>query len=72
MTRDNVFALMDGQFDFSPEQFLNKTVLFDISKVNEGKIINRIIENLPKDNDELYIVHEPGSNAFSLRHEDGT
>ena len=63
---------MDGQFDFSPEQFLNKTVLFDISKVNEGKIINRIIENLPKDNDELYIVHEPGTNAFSLRHEDGT
>ena len=72
MARDNVFALMDGQFDFSPEQFLNKTVLFDISKVNEGKIINRIIENLPKDNDELYIVHEPDTNAFSLRHEDGT
>ena len=58
MARDNVSALMEGKFNFSPEQFLNKMVLFDISKVNEENIIDRIIENLPKDNDELYIVHE--------------
>ena len=36
---DNVSALMEGKFNFSPEQFLNKTVLFDISKINEEKII---------------------------------
>ena len=58
MSRVNDSALMEGKFNFSPEQFLSKTVLFGISKVNEEKIINRIIENLPKDNGELYIVHE--------------
>ena len=61
---DNVSALMEGKFNFSPEQFLNKTVLFDVSKVNEKKIIERIIENLSKDNDELYIVHEPAQMHF--------
>ena len=39
MARDNVSALMEEKFNFSPEQFLNKTVLFDISKINEEKVI---------------------------------
>ena len=69
---DNVSALMERKFNFSPDQFLNKTVLFGILKVNEENIIDRIIENLPKESDELYIVHEPSTNAFLLRHEDGT
>ena len=63
---------MDGKFKFSPEQFSNRTVLFDVSKVNKKKIIETIIENLPKDNDKLCIVDEPGTNAFSLIREDGT
>ena len=29
------------------------------------------MEYLPTDNEELNIVHEPGTNAFSLRREDG-
>ena len=37
VARDNVSALMEGKFNFSPEQFLNKMILFDISKVNEEK-----------------------------------
>ena len=41
VARDNVCAFMEGKFNFSPEQFLNKTVLSDISKVNEEKIIDR-------------------------------
>ena len=43
MARGNVSALMEGKFNYSPEQFLNETVLFDISKVNEEKIIDRMI-----------------------------
>ena len=62
---------MEGKFSFSSDKFLNKTVLFHVSKVNEEKTIDKIIKNLPADNDELYIVHEPGTNAFSLRREDG-
>ena len=62
---------MEEKFSFLLDKFLNKTVVFDISKVNEEKIIDEIIEKLPADNDGLYIVHELGTNAFSFWHEDG-
>ena len=47
-------------------------MLFDPSKVDEEKIIDRILENIPGDVNDIYLIHEPGTNAFSLRHEDGT
>ena len=72
IARENVSALMRGKFVFDPEDFLNKTVLFDTSKIDEEKIIDRILENIPGDNDDIYLIHEPGTNAFSLRREDGT
>ena len=65
IARDNVSALMAGKFSFSPEKILNKTILFDVSRVDEEKIMDEIIENLPSTNDE------PGTNSFSLRREDG-
>ena len=49
---------MEANFNFSPEKILNKTILFDVSKINQERIIDKIIENLPADNDELYIAHE--------------
>ena len=33
MVRDNV----SGKFSFNPGQFWNKTVLFDVSKINKEK-----------------------------------
>ena len=68
---ENVFALMEGKFSFLPEKILNKTILFNVSRVDEEKIMDKIIKNLPSTNDEFYIIHEPGTNSFSLRHEDG-
>ena len=53
---------MEGKFNFSPEKILNKTILFNVFKIKEEKIIVKIIENLPADNDKLYIAHEPDSN----------
>ena len=66
IARENVSALMWIKFVFDPEVFLKKTVLFDTSKTDEEKIIERI----PDDNDDIYLIHEPGTNAFSLRLED--
>ena len=57
---------------FYSEIFVNKTVLFDTSKIYEEKIIERILENVPGDNDDIYLIHEPGTDTFSLRREDGT
>ena len=55
---------MEKKFQFSPEKLQNKTALFDDSKIDKERIIDKIIENLPADNGELYIAHEPGSNHF--------
>ena len=60
VARDNVSALVEEKFSFLTEKFLNKIVLFDISKV----------ENLPTDNNKFYITHKPGTKAFLLRRED--
>ena len=61
---------MEGKFSFSLEKILNKTILSDVSKVNEEQIMDKIKKKLPTDNDEFYIAHEPGTNSFSLRRED--
>ena len=29
--------------------------------------MNKLIQSLPGDNDELYIEHEPGTNVFVLK-----
>ena len=70
--RDNVSKLMRGEFDFSPKKILNKTLIFDTSKINKEIIMNRIIDALnDKTNDEFYIEHPVGSNYFTLNWEDG-
>ena len=70
IARENVSVLMGGKFVFDPEVFLNKTVLFDTSKVSEEKIVDKILESLPADNNSIYLTHKPGRNSFSLRRED--
>ena len=71
IARDNVTTFMEEKFNFSLEKILNKTILFDVFKNNEKGIIDKIIENLPANNGELYIAHEPSSNSFSLKRENG-
>ena len=64
IAKNNVTVFMEKKFQFLPEKLQNKTVLFDVSKIDKERIIDKIIENLPADNGELYIAHEPGSNHF--------
>ena len=64
IAKNNVTVFMEKKFQFSPEKLQNKTALFDDSKIDKERIIDKIIENLPADNGELYIAHEPGSNHF--------
>ena len=33
--RDNVIKLMRGEFDFNPKRILNKTLIFDITKMKK-------------------------------------
>ena len=49
---------------------LDKTLLFDTSKIDEKLIMDKIIQALLPDNDDLYIEHPEGSNSFTLKRED--
>lgn len=55
---------IEGNFIFSSEKILSKTIVFDISKIKAEKAIDKIIENLLANNEELGIVLKPGSNYF--------
>ena len=63
--------MIRGEFDFSLKNVLNKTLVFDTSKINEEVITDKIIEliNDPL-NDEYYIDHLSGINSFTLKRED--
>lgn len=41
---DKTNKLMLREFDFTPRQILNKTLIFDTSKIDEEIIIDRIID----------------------------
>ena len=70
--RQNVSKLMREEFNFSPKKILNKTLIFDSTKMDEEIIMDKIIEALNyMTNDEFYIEHPPGSNYFTLKREDG-
>ena len=72
VAKDNISALMQGKLVFDPERFFFSNMLSDTSKVDEEQIIDRILEKTPSDNDNIYLVHKPGTNAFSKRRKDGT
>ena len=58
--RQNVSKLMREEFSFRPKKILNKTLIFDTTKIYEEMIMDKIIEALnDKTNDEFYIEHPP-------------
>ena len=71
IARKNVSALMHGKFSFDPKKILNKTLLFDIAKIDEETIMDMIIRALAADNEGFYIEHPIDSNSFTLKREDG-
>ena len=64
IARGNVSALMRAKFAFDPEVFVNKTVLFDTSKIDEEKIIDRILENIAGDNDVFTLFTNQAQTHF--------
>ena len=56
-------------YKFDLKSILNKGQLLDLNKTSEDQIFDKIIEGIPKDNDELYIPHTPGTNIFTVRKE---
>ena len=71
MAREHAPALMNGKFSFDPKKILNKTLLFDTTKIDEEIITDMIIRALSADNDNFHIEHPVGSNLFTLKRQDG-
>ena len=56
-----------SDFEFNPEEILDKSLLFDLKKTREEKILDRLNESLPEGNDQYYIEHREGTNSFRVR-----
>ena len=39
---ENAETLLSGKFSFSPQKILNKNILFDTSRINEEKVLDKI------------------------------
>ena len=66
MAKKNSKAILSKTFDFDPEKYLDKSLLFDLKKTSEDKIFDSILEKIPN-NDMYYIEHRESSNAFRIR-----
>lgn len=72
VARNNVSRLINGEFDFSLKNILNKTLLFDTNKINEEVIMEKITESVSDPlNDTYYIDHSPGTYSFTLKGKGG-
>ena len=72
MKKINTKKLMISDFNFGPKKMLNKTLLFDTSTVDEEVIIDKIIDGINDwFDDKCWIEHEPGTDYFMLRLENG-
>ena len=66
MAKNSSKAIISGTFQFDPEDYLDKGLLFDLRKTSEEKIFDAIIEKIP-DNDKYYIKHRQGTNTFCIK-----
>ena len=48
----------------TPRDYLNKPLVFDMKKTSEEKILDRIIEKLSSDNNQLYVKHRADTDTF--------
>ena len=66
LAKNNSKAIISGTFGFDPEDYLDKSLLFDLKKASEEKIFDTLIEKM-LDNDKSHIEHREGANAFRIR-----
>ena len=64
---DGNSAALLKDFPLDPKKFLEKPLTFNLKKTSGDQIIDKIIDGLPKDNDEYYVDHKKGTDVFALR-----
>ena len=66
IAKNNSKAILSHTFDLNPEDYLEKSLLFNLKKTSKEKLFDAIIEKIPN-NDKYYIEHRDGTNAFRIR-----
>ena len=64
--RKNSEFTLSGTFDVDLEEYLDKSLLFNLKKTSEEKIFDAILEKIPN-SDTYYIKYREGTNAFHIR-----
>ena len=50
MAKNNSKAIISGTFGFDPEDYLDKSLLFDLKKTSKENFFDAIIEKIPDSN----------------------
>ena len=60
MVENNLKLFLYEKLDIDRENFLDKSLLFDLKKTSEEKVFDLILEKIPDKNDIYYIEHREG------------
>ena len=66
MAKNNSAKILTKNFDFDPQEYLDKSLLFDLKKTSKEQIFKAILEKIPDDN-KYYIQLRDGTNSFQIR-----
>ena len=67
VAENNSKLLLLRKFDFDPEKFLDKSLLFDLKKTSKDKMFDSMLHKMPDKNDIYYIKSEERTNTVRLR-----
>ena len=54
-------------FEYNPSDYINNPLVFNLKKTSEYQMLDRIIENLPKENHKYCVQHKKASNMFMIK-----
>ena len=63
LAKNNSAKLLAKNFDFDLQEYLDKSLLFDLKETSEEQIFEAILEKIP-DDDKYYIQHRDRTNSF--------
>ena len=69
IAKNNSAKILAKIFDFDPQEYLDKFLLFDLKKTSEEQIFEAILEKIP-DDDKYHIEHRDGRNSFRIRRDE--
>ena len=67
MAKNNSAKILAKKFDFDPQEYLDKSLLFDLKKTSEEQIFEAVLEKICGDH-KYYIEHRNRMDSFQITH----